>query len=195
MPVMFLRHGHVERPGERVYVGQLDLPLSETGRQQARCVAASLAGNTVREIRCSDLSRAREFAAIIAASLECPLVVDPVWREISLGSWEGRAMADVAREHPDAFQARGDDPAGVRPPGGEHFGDVLARVLPAMTALQAQDNGRDIVVVTHAGVIRSLCCHLEHRPWDTLFSLNIPYAGFWKPAHAPQGGCRRDTTA
>ena len=195
MPLIFLRHGHVERSGERVYIGQTDLPLSATGREQARRAARDLAGRNIKEIHASDLSRTRDFAQIMAGILDCPLLVDPVWREISLGSWEGRTMADVAREHPDAFQARGEDPAGVRPPGGEHFGEVLARVLPAMHALQARARGCGVVVVTHAGVIRALCCHLEHLPWNTMFTLNIPYAGSWEPVPAPQGGCCRDLSA
>ena len=49
----------------------------------------------------------------------------------------------------------GHAPASERPPGGESFEDVIARVAAAMERITAEHAGRDIVAVVHGGTIRA----------------------------------------
>lgn len=181
MPVILLRHGHIQRPAERTYIGQLDVPLSELGWRQAWLWAEKLASQGVTAVHASDLRRAGDFGGCIARRVGCPLVVDPRWREIFLGDWEGRSMHAVQAEAPELYAARGESPNLVRPPGGEHFGDVLQRVLPACAELwRADQTGGLTVVITHAGVIRTLRCHVESRPLENVLQLAVPLASAWE---------------
>lgn len=191
MPVALLRHGDVRRPvvpagsgpGGRVYVGQLDVPLSALGRAQAHAWAGAWRERLGVEpppiIHASDLSRTAETAAILAAAWGVPVRLNPAWREIRLGAWEGLPMAAVQAAQPALYAARGADPAGVRPPGGEHFGDLARRVLPAFAALEASLDAEPsswALVVTHAGVIRTLRRLLSGMPLTGLFADSIPLA-------------------
>ncbi|GAB7081658.1 histidine phosphatase family protein [Megalodesulfovibrio paquesii] len=178
--VALLRHGEVVRPSAwlgagRHYVGQLDLPLSERGQAQARAWAARLKDDPPAVIHASDLSRTAETAALLAAVWRVPVHLDAAWREIELGDWDGLAMDAVQTGQPDLHAARGANPAGVRPPGGEHFGDLARRVWPACLALEAAvPPGRWGLAVTHAGVIRTLRLLVQGRPLAGVFGEPVP---------------------
>jgi alpha-ribazole phosphatase len=168
--VYLLRHGHVETGGRKCYIGRTDLPLSSRGVDQAQYLARALAQSGAGRIVSSDLGRAVQTARIIAEKLGLTLETEPALREIDLGAWEGRAMADVRREDPKAYRRREADLAGFRPPGGESFADLARRVVPAFERIAA--SAPDVsVIVSHAGVNRVLLCRLLAMPLNKLFCL------------------------
>ena len=59
-------------------------------------------------------------------------------REINLGQWEGLPMAHVRRHFPEEWARRGEDISSYKPPGGECFGDLHNRVLPAVEDMVAR---------------------------------------------------------
>lgn len=89
--------------------------------------------------------------------------------EADFGAWQARRLVDVARETPDALAAWTRDPA-FRPPGGESFDDVRARVGAWLDAPASRVSSPDATVVafTHASVIRAAILH----------ALDAPSAGF-----------------
>jgi probable phosphoglycerate mutase len=169
-----VRHGALITDKRRRFVGQMDVPLSEEGIAQAHALHDRLKYSGIRQIYCSDLSRSRETAAIIAGGGEIPIV--PLWdlREISLGLWEGCAMADIAARYPEAFQARGKDIENYRPQGGESFSDCRTRVLTALEEILAHSNGNTLIV-GHAGVNRLILCEALGIPISNLFRIGQQY--------------------
>lgn len=75
-----------------------------------------------------------------------------LWEQ-DFGSWEGVAYGDL----PDLGPLAASELARYRPPQGESFVDLCARVQPALTDLAGQ--GGRIAVVAHAGVVRSGLAH------------------------------------
>lgn len=75
---------------------------------------------------------------------------EPDWWEQDHGRWERQTWAHLWDTDPEA-RVYLDDFARVRPPGGEHLGDVRRRAVRAF--LRLPDEG-DVVVVAHAGPIR-----------------------------------------
>lgn len=141
----WVRHGptHVKS-----MVGWSDLPadLSDTARL-ARLAAHLPEGALVIS---SDLVRARATAdAILGARAR--LADDPDLREIHFGEWELQAFDAI----PDQTRLRDfwERPGDIRPPGGESWHDISARVARAATRLRAAHPGRDVVAVAHMGVI------------------------------------------
>jgi broad specificity phosphatase PhoE len=166
--VVIWRHGRTEWNATGRFQGQLDPPLDERGREQASRAAAHLvagglsAENTV--VVSSDLRRAAETAAILAALLGVPLHLDRRLREHGLGTWEGLTRQDVAARYPDQYA---DWLAGrpVAGRGGEDAGQVAARALAAVAGLPRMPNA---VLVTHGGTAARLIEGLlqlgpEHR--------------------------------
>ncbi|MEQ1712342.1 MAG: histidine phosphatase family protein [Hyphomicrobium sp.] len=74
---------------------------------------------------------------------------DPALWEQDFGDWEGIAFDEL----PDLGKLSGAVLAEHRPPGGESFADVCARVGPALAALA--DHGGRIAIVAHAGTVRA----------------------------------------
>ena len=93
-----IRHGTTDWNAEQRVQGHTDIPLNDTGRSQARALAARLQAEKWDRIYASDLSRARETAEIVAAAVGLPVQIDPRLREMSCGQMEGTTEADrVAR--------------------------------------------------------------------------------------------------
>lgn len=167
-----IRHGAVVGDGVRRYLGRTDLPMNPEGEVQIMRLADRLRGERVDAILCSDLSRSRRSAEILAEGRDIAIDVRPCLREIDMGDWEGLAQADLARREPEAWAARGADIATHRPPGGESFADLRARVAPLLDELSDPDDRRHIVLAGHAGVNRVILCSLLGMALGNLFRLS-----------------------
>ncbi|MGY1681114.1 histidine phosphatase family protein [Geodermatophilus sp. SYSU D01176] len=160
------RHGRTEWNAAGRFQGQLDPPLDDVGRRQARRaaphLAAPLPAGTL--VVSSDLGRAAETAVALTDVLGVPLRLDARLREVGMGSWEGLTRQEVAERHPGQYA----DWLAGRPivgRGGEDAADVPARALAALRALPEAPAA---VVVTHGGTSARLIEALlrlgpEHR--------------------------------
>jgi broad specificity phosphatase PhoE len=152
----WVRHAPVTGHGGRIY-GQEDYPADLSDTAAFAALAALLPADSVWVT--SHLQRTRATAAaILAASAHAgaPVcLVEPDIAEQHVGGWHGltHEELDVVRGlEPDAFALW---PASERPPEGESFLDVMARVDLAVTRLTTAHRGRDIVAVAHGGSIRA----------------------------------------
>jgi len=78
---------------------------------------------------------------------------DPNLREIYFGDWELQTFEDIEATDPERARAYWDNPGDVRPPNGESWNEVRARVDAAIDALITSHPDRDLIVVVHFGVI------------------------------------------
>lgn len=101
--------------------------------------------------------------------------MDPALREIDLGDWEMRERAEIARLDPEAWRAWGADIVGYRPPGGESFADVAARLRPLLAGLLGDGGPTRMAIAGHAGVDRVALAILVDLPLDRLFVFAQPY--------------------
>lgn len=171
-----LRHGDCRQDDIKRYLGQADLPLNDVGRFQARSWQRELTGIPLQRIFCSDLSRSFETACIIAEGQECEVQPLPRLREIHLGAWDGLPMAEVRRRYPTEFHKRGAELVSYRPPGGECFADVAARVVPLFEEIVHGVAGQ-VLIVAHSGVNMVLLCHVLGLPLANLMRLRQDYGG------------------
>ena len=104
--ILLARHGETDYnlPPARVQ-GARDVPLNDHGRAQARELAHAVAGEGLRTIWSSHLSRARQTAGIVAAELRLDVHVDQRLAESDRGAWEGRLLDDIAREEPELWDS------------------------------------------------------------------------------------------
>jgi len=171
-----MRHGAIEATEGKRFVGQIDLPLSLHGRKQAGWQARHLMDIPFSGVWCSDLKRAYETAAIVSRDRGLSIISAPELREINLGQWDGTEMTQIRRHFPDLWQARGEDFGHFRPPGAESFADLQQRAVPFIRNIAAQSAGNTLIV-THAGVIRVLICHVLQMPLSHLFRIHLDYGG------------------
>src|SRR5882724_6962968 len=101
MRLFAVRHGATEYSRERRFAGSRDVPLTTDGRLQADAVAQALAGAGVAAVYTSPLERARVCAELIAKPHRLGTHVEPDFREMAFGGWEG-----ITREELPARSAR-----------------------------------------------------------------------------------------
>jgi len=172
--IYLLRHGDSRQDGIKRYIGQADLPLNEEGRAQAAEWRRELMEVPLLRIFSSDLSRSHETACIIAEGRSEPVQPLARLREINLGGWDGRPMDEVRLISPFEYEKRGADMVYYRPPGGECFADVAARVIPLFEELIRGVQG-NVLIVGHAGVNKIILCHILGMPLANLFRMRQDY--------------------
>lgn len=147
MLLYLVRHGETDWNRQHLIQGRTDIPLNDTGRQQARATGRLLARRSWDAVVASPLSRAFETASIIADELGLPVpTTDDALVERNYGEAEGLDWDEVQRLFP------GETPV----PGRESHGDVAARALPALMAIAEAHPDEAVLVVSHGGVIRSV---------------------------------------
>lgn len=159
-----VRHGQTEWNVEGRYQGHADVPLNAAGLQQARTLAAELAGHSFDAIYSSDLQRARVTAEIIAAAVGLRVKTDVRLREINQGQWEGKIYHDLVNRFPAEMLARRENPYAFRPPDGESAGEVALRVAQVADEIAATYPGGNVVVVSHALALATLFCKAKTLP-------------------------------
>lgn len=168
--LVILRHGQTTHNAGGIWQGQLDTELSDVGREQARAAAQALSSVEFAGIWASDLRRASDTAQAVADVVGLPVRTDERLREINVGTWQGRSMADLQEEVPDTLDAvaRGDDPR--RGETGETVAEVAARALDGLHAIIDElEPGQTGLVVSHGVASRAMAAALvgidQHAAW------------------------------
>lgn len=165
-----LRHG--EPVGGIRYRGcGLDDPLSEKGWQQM-LHAVEDAGPWTRLIS-SPMQRCLPFAEMLAAKLGIPLHVDPRLKEIHFGAWEGKSLRDLLETDGDAYHRFLKDPVNERPAGAEPLTSFYARVTKAVHEHAVNYPGEHLLLIVHAGVMRSVISEALRAPLHTLYRIRV----------------------
>jgi probable phosphoglycerate mutase len=155
--ILVLRHGESEWNAQRRWQGQQDPPLTHHGRRHAAATADLL--GQFDGVWCSTLQRASETAVILAELLGVgPVIADPRLMERGFGAWEGLTAEDVEARWP-GFLA-----AGARPDDAESTEALLDRVGAACADIARAHPGAEVLVISHAGLIRTLREHCGHQP-------------------------------
>jgi alpha-ribazole phosphatase len=152
----WIRHAPVNGHGGRIY-GQEDYPADLSDTAIFAALANHLPAAAVWVT--SHLRRTRDTAAAILAArtrthaTDC--LTEPDIAEQHVGAWHGLTYDELNALRGVAADDLGLWPASERPPDGESFLDVMARVGSAVARLTADHRGRDIVAVAHGGPIRA----------------------------------------
>ena len=175
---LLLRHGATALSPERRFSGTGDVPLSETGREQALSVAVRLAAiGGVDAVVSSPLRRALETAELVGGRLlGPPLAVDDAFRETDFGEWEGATFAEVQERWPEELAAWLGNPD-VAPPGGESFVATERRVREGLGRLLAGYRERTVLVVSHVTPIKTLVRLALDAPPAALYRMHLDPGG------------------
>ncbi|MEV5690294.1 histidine phosphatase family protein [Micromonospora globbae] len=157
------RHGNTDWNAANRVQGQTDVPLNDLGREQARAAAPLLAALRPDAIVASDLSRAAETAAALAAVTGLTVRTDARLRERHFGRWQGLLLTEVAERFPAEYARwRAGDPD----PGSEieTLDDLGKRVGSALIDAAEAAPGGTVVAATHGGGARQGMGHV--LGWD-----------------------------
>ena len=150
--VYLIRHGMTEANEKHLYCGSSDLPLSETGVEELKKLTYRI--ENARFIT-SGMKRTEDTLEILFGKV--PHSREPRFREMDFGLFELCSYEEL-KDDP-AYQAwiSGDNEAKAAP-NGESGVQMQKRALEAFSELR--EDGQNVVVVTHGGVIAAIMAHL-----------------------------------
>jgi len=126
---------------------EIDVALTELGRDQARRLGEHLAGTEIDLCVTSEFQRARETADLALGGRDVPRLVLPELNDIRFGEFEGRLLADYRA------WARAHQPEDEVPGGGESRAESVRRYVTAFGTISARPEPT-ILVVAHSLPIR-----------------------------------------
>ncbi|HZO94660.1 MAG TPA: histidine phosphatase family protein [Candidatus Baltobacteraceae bacterium] len=157
MDLLCVRHGRTEWNARKRFQGHTDIPLDDEGRAQAQALAALLRDEPIATAAASDLLRAAETARIVLGARDVPLRLDPDWREMRFGAWEGLTWDEIVSLTPELDPGSDASPKTYTPQGGESFEQLAERVRGALQRVVAETPaGATALVATHAGPLHAL---------------------------------------
>jgi alpha-ribazole phosphatase len=170
--LLLVRHGRTSYNAEIRFMGQLDIPLDETGRAQIQAVARRLAGETPSVIYCSNLGRAQDTARAIQSAMQSrpPVRVDERLTEGHFGDWQGRRYEDLRVEDGENLRRWEADRLGVSPPNGEALADLGRRVQGVYEEICAANPDKTVVIAAHGGSLQVLI----------VLALGLPLERYWQ---------------
>jgi len=134
--LLLVRHGETDWNRQGRFQGGIDVPLNETGRQQARQAAEFLQQVPLDFAISSPMSRPRETAELILE--QHPTVALKLLdglKEISHGDWEGKLETEIEQYFPGELHRWREHPTEVQMPAGENLAQVWQRAIAEWDAL------------------------------------------------------------
>lgn len=167
--LILVRHGESETNRSDCFSGHIDIALLDMGIQQAQRTGSYIAKTySVDKVYASDLLRARQTGTIIAEILNLDCSTHKGLREINAGLWEGRKYAELEVEFSQDYSVWLNDIGNCVCTGGESVRQLSERVLAALSEIAEDNDGKTVVVVSHATPIRCVQCILSGNSLDSM---------------------------
>lgn len=167
--IYFVRHAETDWNTKTLIQGLVDIPLNDSGKNQAKALSHYLSSVNFSKIFASDLARAYETASIIAEGRNLPILKDSRLREKNYGSWEGKPL----KEFLQATDAEKDE--------GEPWSEVTKRMWNFLHELLTEIKSGNILVVSHGGALKRLISSMLGITYEELHFFN---AGFCRLTHS-----------
>ena len=173
--MILVRHGQSEANAKAIFAGHSDFDLTELGRHQAELVATYLCETQkIDKIYSSDLKRAYNTALPTAKRMGLEIIADKRLREVYAGLWEAQPTEYIKEKFPKDFECWMKDFSHVRCTGGESIVEVYNRIVPAICDISEKNDGKTVLVATHATVVRSFNAYAMGLAADE--TADSPYA-------------------
>ncbi|HEY9078738.1 histidine phosphatase family protein [Magnetovibrio sp.] len=172
--------------------GQFDIDTDLSDTASFAAVAARLPLGAVWIT--TNLKRTRQTAEALwqAGAERIEPLVETDFAEQAFGAWTSKTWAEIDQFNDAETQAFWADPANVAPPpsanhNSESFAAVCARVSARLQAITAENSGRDIVCVAHAGAIRAAVAHALGLSAAQALALDVKNTSLTRLDHIADG--------
>lgn len=167
--LILVRHGYTYWNEEKKYQGFSDIDLNPQGIEEAIKVGKRLSLEKIDMIYSSPLRRSLHTAEIINESFNKEIQISECLKEINFGEWEGYTYEEIVKHYPELMDDWHERPADMRPPKGENFRDLQERAINVLHEIYDVNKGKNVLIVTHGGLISVLVCHILKIELDELW--------------------------
>lgn len=173
--LIIIRHCEAIGNSERVFNGHFDSDISEIGKRQALCLAERMKDESIDKLYSSPLIRAVKTAEAITKYHDLEVQINPSFKEINAGKWEGVKLDEISTSYSDLFSVWRYEPWNFKSSGGETMRDVFKRVNSGIDEVLREDMGKTICVVSHGAAIRCLMCRFKGYDIERLNEVKWSY--------------------
>ena len=172
MIITLVRHSEVIKEYQGKYNGHIDISLSEKGKEDAKELAKKLQNIEFDKIYCSDLLRARETLEAFNHTLTS--IYTKELREKSWGRHEGKSFEEIYTQGIEYINFE----QWISALDGEDFSIYQERVQKYFYETIFKEDAKNILVVTHSGVIKTLLSIVKNIPLEEAFTTELPYSSY-----------------
>lgn len=174
LKIYIARHGQNEDNAQGVLNGHRDLPLTETGREQAKQLALGITqeGIAFERVYASPLSRAYETAEIVATALglEKPTAL-PGLIERDFGVMTGKPVSEIEKWCGEEIIKTETITYFLSPQGAETFPELLVRAKRTLEEIEAHHKTGAVLLVTHGDIGKMLYASYYNIPWREILTM------------------------
>jgi len=173
-----MRHGLPV--GGRKLRGKTDDQISSQGMLQMLNATSNL---NVDLVLSSPLKRCISFAIEFSEKNNIQCLADNRLEEIDFGDWDGILYSELFKESNSAAEQYLADPWHLNIPNGESLTDFSNRIKLVLNDILNEHKGKNILIVTHGGVIRQIIAHvlnIENPNASCQQNIKIDYASLVK---------------
>lgn len=188
--IILIRHGESMANSEGIFAGHLDVDLSPKGELQAQKTAEYIAQNyKVDKVMASDLKRAFCTANCVSEKFGLKTEPDQRFREIDAGEWDGAFFDKLPIDYPKDYALWKNDIGNALCTGGESVKDLSTRIMNALTDVALKNDGKTVVIGTHATPVRAATTMVLFNDIDEMKNVRwaknasvteLEYDGKWK---------------
>lgn len=168
-----IRHG--DCGVDKVYLGKKNISLSEKGNADIHHLKTDVEGLNLDTIWVSPLLRARESANILFPKKEYDSNIMNDLEEIDFGKWDGLTFEEVQKNWPDEVKEWANFNPEFSFPKGEYLKNFFKRVDRVYKNI-VDSKEKNILIISHGGVIRALICKFLGLPQDKYVLFNVSTA-------------------
>ena len=134
--IILVRAGSTELDDQGRISGSLDMPLSETGNQEAQETALELDALGIDVIYSARCLAAQQTAQQLSNNGAIRVRVKEPWTNLDHGLWHGKSLEELKETQPKLFRQWNENPESVCPPGGETIESVRNRISASLSKLR-----------------------------------------------------------
>jgi 2,3-bisphosphoglycerate-dependent phosphoglycerate mutase len=177
--LVIVRHGQSIWNLENRFTGEVDVPLTDEGRNEAHAAGKSLRNITFNYCFTSVLKRAEETLDIILEEIHqqnLPIKKDKALNERNYGDLQGLNKTAITKKYGEEQVEIWRRSYAIRPPGGESLEDTASRVIPYYKLFiePLLKLGNNCLIVAHGNSLRALMMYLENIDADTIVGITLP---------------------
>ncbi len=176
MKITLIRHTTLNVAPHICY-GQSDVEVSASFEMESQALLQKLRSHEFDAVYASPLRRCRQLAQALCAEDGLKVATEGIrlderLKELNFGDWEMRPWDEIPRE---PFDRWANDYANLAPPNGETFTELHARAKSFVEDVSSHSHGKNLLVVTHGGLIRALIAETLNLPLKRLFRIAIDH--------------------
>lgn len=177
--IYLIRHTEIYNPNKLCF-GQSDMPLEENFTVHFDWLKERLSMNENMVYYSSPLRRCNKLSSYLS---DDNFTIDYRLTDLNYGSWEMKEWTEIPAKEVDAWNA---DFVNYKIKNGETFLELYDRSVDFYEEITSNTHSKNIVVITHANVIRSIVAYILEFPLEKVYNLKIDYAGVTKLNYHPE---------